>query len=92
MTRSRLSQEKDEFNFAFMLAHDLEIFPTLECINLTSQERLDVLNICIRLTHRGLVEPEDLIEIENLLGHNKATRLKRNAGNKARLETDFVNS
>jgi hypothetical protein len=38
------------------------------------------------------VNPEDIQEIENLLGISKAARLERNAAAKARLETDFVNS
>lgn len=91
-SRSKLSLEKDEFNFAFMLAHDLEIFTTLECIALTFQQRLDILNICVRLIERCVVDPEDLQEIDKLLGTSKTSRLRKNAYNKARLETDFVNS
>jgi hypothetical protein len=44
-SRSELSLEKDKFNFALMLAHDLKKFPSLECIALTPQQRLDVLGI-----------------------------------------------
>lgn len=91
-SRSELSQEKDKFNFAFMLAHDLKVFISLDCISLTPQQRLKILGIYIRLTYRGVVNPEDLQEIAELLGEEKADRLKRNATNKAELETDFVNS
>ena len=91
-SRSKLSLEKDEFNFALMLAQDLETFITLECIALTFQQRLDILNICVRLIERCVVYPEDLQEIDKLLGTSKTSRLRKNASNKARLETDFANS
>lgn len=90
--RSKLSLEKDEFNFAYMLAHDLKIFPTLECIALTPQQRLDILYIQLRLINRCIVYPEDLQEIDKLLGTSKTSRLRKNAALKAQLETDFVNS
>jgi hypothetical protein len=91
-SRSELSLEKDKFNFAVMLAHDLKKFPTLECIALTPQQRLCVLGVYLRLINRCVVNPEDIQEIENLLGISKASRLENNAALKARLETDFVNS
>ena len=91
-SRSKLSLEKDEFNFAFMLAYDLREFPTLECIKLTPQERLRILSICTRLDYYGTVKPEDIAQIKRLLGNIKASRLQRNGMLKARLETDFVNS
>jgi hypothetical protein len=91
-SRSELSLEKDKFNFAIMLAHDLKEFPTLECIALTPQQRLSVLGIYLRIINRCVVNPEDLQEIESLLGISKASRLENNAILKARLETDFVNS
>lgn len=91
-SRSELSLEKDKFNFALMLAHDLKDFPTLECIALTPQQRLCVLSIYLRLINRCVVNPEDIQEIESLLGMSKTSRLKKNAALKARLETDFVNS
>lgn len=91
-TRSELSQEKDQFNFALMLGNDLMVFPSLECISLTPQQRLDLLNIALRLIHHCVVNPEDLQQIEILLGKSKTVRLKKNAIQKARLETDFVNS
>ncbi|MEM6611548.1 MAG: hypothetical protein AAF652_04705 [Cyanobacteria bacterium P01_C01_bin.72] len=91
-SRSKLSLEKDEFNFAFMLAHDLRKFPALECIDLTPQERLQILSICIRLEYYGTVKPGDIEEIKRLLGNTKTSRLQRNGMLKARLETDFVNS
>lgn len=90
--RSELSLEKDRFNFALMLGRDLMAFPTLECISLTPQQRLDVLNIALRLINRCVVNPEDLQQIESLLGKSKTSRLKKHANHKARLETDFVNS
>ena len=90
--RSELSLEKDKFNYAFMLAHDLQKFSTVECIQLTPQQRFNMLNISFRLTSRGLAYREDLAEIESLLGTLKADRLKQNAIFKARLETDLVNS
>jgi hypothetical protein len=74
------------------LAHDLKEFPTLECIALTPQQRLDVLGIYLRLMNRCVVNPEDIQEMESLLGISKASRLESNAALKARLETDFVNS
>jgi hypothetical protein len=90
--RSELSLEKDKFNFALMLAHDLKQFPTLEFIALTPQQRLSMLSIYLRLINCYVVNPEDIQEIENLLGISKASRLENNAALKARLETDFVNS
>ena len=90
-SRSELSLEKDEFNYAFMLAHDLQEFSTLECIKLTPQQRLDILKISFRLTNRGIANSEDLAEIKSLLGKGEAHRLKQNATFKARLETDLVN-
>ena len=90
-SRSELSLEKDEFNYAFMLAHDLQGFSTLEYIKLTPQQRLDILKISFRLTNRGITNPEDLAQIKSLLGKEKADRLKQNAILKARLETDLVN-
>ncbi|MEL6579839.1 MAG: hypothetical protein AAFQ14_08805 [Cyanobacteria bacterium J06621_12] len=91
-SRSKLSLEKDEFNFAFMLAHDLQEFATIECIDLTPQERLKIISICIRLNYCGIVKPQDIAEIKPLLGNVKTSRLQRNGILKARLETDFVNS
>lgn len=90
--RSKLSQEKDQFNFAFMLIHDLQEFVTSDCISLTPKKRLQIIGICIRLTYRGVVAPKDLSDIEFLLGKTKASRLRKITINKARLETDFVNS
>ncbi|MEL6494905.1 MAG: hypothetical protein AAFQ41_07250, partial [Cyanobacteria bacterium J06623_7] len=86
------SLEKDEFNFAYILAHDLLKFPSLECIDLTPQQRLEILKISLRLTNRGIAKSEDLAAIANLLSEAKANRLQQNATLKARLETDFVNS
>lgn len=90
--RSQSSLEKDEFNFAFILAHDLQKFAALECIELIPQERLSIISICIRLNYRSRANSQDLTEIESLLGINKTEQLKKNAVLKARLETDFVNS
>jgi hypothetical protein len=42
--------------------------------------------------NRCVVNPEDIQEMETLLGISKASRLENNAALKARLETDFVNS
>ena len=90
--RSELSLEKDKFNYAFMLAHDLQKFSTVECVQLTPQQRFNMLNISFRLTSKGFANREDIAEIESLLGTPKADRLKQNAISKARLETDLVNS
>jgi hypothetical protein len=90
--RSELSREKDKFNFALMLAHDLKKFLTRECIPLAPQQRVCVMGIYLRLINYCVVNPEDLQEIESLLGITKASRLGSNAALKARLETDFVNS
>jgi hypothetical protein len=84
-SRSKLPLEKDRFNFAVMLAHDLKEFSSLECIALTPQQRLCLLGVYLRLINRCVVNPEDIQEIENLVGISKAAL-------KARLETDFVNS
>ena len=92
LPRSKLSLEKDEFNFAFMLAHDLQIFATLDCIDLTPYQRLDIINICNKLNFFCVASSNDMAEIENLLGQSKAARLIKNTLSKARLETDLVNS
>ena len=89
--RSELSLEKDEFNYAFMLAHDLQKYPSSEWIKLTPQQRFSILSISFRLTNKGIASLEDLAEIESLLGTQKTNCLKQNAIFKARLETDLVN-
>jgi hypothetical protein len=90
--RSELSLEKDKFNFALMLAHDLKEFSTLEGIALTPHQRLCLQSIYLRLIDRCVVNPEDIQEIKSLFDISRAMRLESNAALKARLETDFVNS
>jgi len=90
-SRSNLSQEKDEFNFALILASDLKHYLDSNR-HLQQVQRICIFGIYLKLTSSGKATSGDLQQLKYLLGHNLAQSMFNLAKNKAMLETDFVNS
>ena len=90
-SRSDLSREKDEFNFAFILAADLKHYLDNHQY-LPRDRRICIFSIYLNLVSEGKAKSEDLQQLQPLLGDDTAQNMFALVQKKAMLETNLVNS
>lgn len=90
--RSPLSLEKDKFNFACNLAHELKSHLKIFGSSYSRDVFNGILRLQLRCYNQGVVTSNDVEEGNSLMGTAKFQQLSQLAMTKAKLETDLVNS
>ena len=90
--RSELSLLKDEFNFTWILAHEVRTLLHSEDAAITPEQKLELVCIYLKLLELEIVDSATIAELSELLGTAHTTLLETQTVIKARLETDFANS